>query len=118
MVKAHIRPVNGMPRLFINDQMTAPVFFYGCTLFEHRLDIVEREFKMASQHGIHLFSVILKMGSMPEERQQSINDLSRYLDMILRHDAQARVLVRLNVCQYGASARKWEKSHPRGDGDL
>ena len=67
---------------------------------------------MASQHGIHLFSVILKMGSMPEERQQSINDLSRYLDMILRHDAQARVLVRLNVCQYGASARKWEKSHP------
>ena len=112
MVKAHIRPVNGMPRLFINDQMTAPVFFYGCTLFEHRLDIVEREFKMASQHGIHLFSVILKMGSMPEERQQSINDLSRYLDMILRHDAQARVLVRLNVCQYGASARKWEKSHP------
>ncbi len=112
MVKAHIRPVNGMPRLFINDQMTAPVFFYGCTLFEHRLDIVEREFKMASQHGIHLFSVILKMGSMPEERQQSINDLSRYLDMILRHDAQARVLVRLNVCQYGASARKWEESHP------
>ena len=112
MVKAHIRPVNGMPRLFIDGQMTAPVFFYGCTLFEHRLDIVEREFKMAAQHGIHLFSVILKMGSMPEERQRSVDNLSRYLDMILRHDAQAKVLVRLNVCQYGESARKWEQLHP------
>lgn len=112
MVKAHVRPVNGMPRLFIDEQMTAPVFFYGCTLFEHRLDIVEREFKMAAQHGIHLFSVILKMGVMPEARQPSIDNLSRYLDMLLRHDPAAKVLVRINVCQYGSSARKWEESHP------
>lgn len=106
---------NGIPRLYINGKKEAPVIFYGCTLFEQRMGIVDKEFKLAAEAGIHLYSVILKMGCMPEERQENIDKMSRYLDMILKYDPEAKVLVRANVSQYGDSAAIWAEKHP-GDG--
>ncbi len=113
MLKTAIeRDERGIPRLYINDQVEAPVIFYGCTLFEHRMRIVDKEFQLAAEAGIHLYSVILKMGCMPEERQESIDKMSRYMDMILKHDPEAKILVRANVSQYGNSAAIWAKTHP------
>ena len=102
----------GVPRLYINGKKEAPVIFYGCTLFEHRMRVVEKEFQMAAEAGIHLYSVILKMGVMPEERQESIDKMSRYMDMILQYDPEAKILVRANVSQYGKSAKRWAEMHP------
>ena len=103
MLKTSIqRDERGIPRLYINDKVEAPVIFYGCTLFKHRMRIVDKEFQLAAEAGIHLYSVILKMGCMPEERQESIDKMSRYMDMILKHDPEAKILVRANRNQRAA----------------
>ncbi|MHB1151307.1 MAG: hypothetical protein ACYCWE_07775 [Eubacteriales bacterium] len=99
-LNAKIKRLNGIPRLYINDELTVPTLFFGNT------DIgtnVTEQAVMAAKAGIHLHSVIYNLhfnDDYTDTESYAYINLRTCMDAILKGDPKAKIVLRVNTGAY------------------
>lgn len=111
---AQIKPVGGMPALFVDDRRQVPMLLFTNTEVDGgaRRDICVRQIRMARENGLHLHSVCCHLPVHEPRGQRDLSPAIGAMDTVLREDPEAAILLRVNLSVYGADAEKWEREHP------
>ena len=115
MKRADIHSVHGMPALFVDGKRIPPILFFGNTEVAGHEDIIGEEIRLAAATGIHLHSVCGMADIVPRLEsggRRDFSNLFRAMDVAIDNDPEALILLRVNLCLYGARANDWERTHP------
>lgn len=99
-LNAKIKLLNGIPRLYINDEYTVPTLFFGNT--DIGTNVTEQAL-MAAKAGIHLHSVIYNLNfddDYTDTESYAYINLRACIDAILKGDPKAKIVLRVNTGAY------------------
>lgn len=99
-VKAQVKTVNGMPRLFLDgEQVTGNMFFINADR-GGSADIYRSQINHVKNSGIHMYSVNIYINYKYRENTNPdvvFNRLAEWLRLIIEIDPQAKVMLRVAV---------------------
>lgn len=109
-VKAAVKLLNGIPRLYINNVLYTGNSFFGNTDMNDSHPITTSQAKFAGDNGIHVHSMIHNLNfSNLTNLTLKYNDLCTDLDAILDGDPKAKIFIRVNVGDFrGKNAAEGE----------
>ncbi len=108
---AAVETKGGLPQLLLDGVPVEPVLFFANTEIG-RNDVCEKEIRMAAAHGIHLYSVCCHLPVWEPRGRRDFGPACEALELTLRSDPEARILLRVNLSIYGGRALEWDRSHP------
>jgi len=97
-VKAEVKLLNGIPRLYIDGVMYTGNSFFANTDMNDSYSITTSQAKFAAANGVHVHSIIHNLNfSNLSNMTLKYNDLSMDLRAILKGDPDAKIFIRVNV---------------------
>ncbi len=108
MFKANIRREDGIPRLYINDELTPPMLLWLNTNERSDDDLNTAQAREFGRRGMHLYSA---MAHLPLSGVE-FEDCRAAMRCILAGDPEARILLRVSMTPTGAEADAWCADHP------
>ncbi|MBQ8611318.1 MAG: hypothetical protein IJ412_06370 [Oscillospiraceae bacterium] len=108
MFKANIRREEGIPRLYINDELTPPMLLWLNTNERSRDDLNTAQAREFGARGMHLYSA---MAHLPLSGVD-FEDCRAAMRCIIAGDPEARILLRVSMSPTGAEADEWCVTHP------
>lgn len=108
MFKANIRREEGIPRLYINDELTPPMLLWLNTDSRSTDDLNTAQAYEFGKRGMHLYSAIasLPLSGVDFEACRAA------MRCIIAGDPEARILLRVSMSPCGAEADEWCADHP------
>lgn len=100
---------DGVPTLVRDGQAFPPIFFFGSAPDEQRLQNVLDQIKLASEAGVHLYSLFCELEVDLDAVDDSVGFAAFLLKKVTEVDPQAQVLFRLVF----AAPAGWEQKYPR-----
>lgn len=99
---------NGVPVLVKNQKAISPMIFHASALDEKSLATVLDEVKIAAEHGVHTFSVLVDLDVNQESVNDSVSFAGYMIKSIAAVDPDAQVTLRVAF----ASPADWERRFP------
>ncbi len=106
-ISAEVRISNGLPRLYINNEIQTGNAFFGNTDYTNSNAITTSQAEHAANNGIHTHSIIHNLNYNDEEDPNIyFGPLYSQLNVILQADPQARIFLRVNVGDFSFYGQK------------
>ena len=99
-IKAQVKNLNGVPRLYINGNLRAANMLFVNTDIRND-DIYASEIKHTANGGIHMYTIINNLSfSTVANQELKFANLRGAMDLVVKNDPKAELLLRVNVGQF------------------
>lgn len=99
---------NGVPVLVRNQKAVSPMVFHASAMDERSLATVLEEVRIAAEHGVHTFSVLVDLDVNEDAASEAVGFAGYMVKSIASADPEAQIILRVTF----ASPSDWERRFP------